>query len=198
LNGWQLSGISTVSSGVPIHIGFSGDAGDPAVSQAYFGTPDVVGAAGYGNALAPQFTCDPRLNGSRVGDKLLNIDCVEVPAFGTNAPLIPPYDLRESWRANHDLTLFKNFHVRAEQKLQFRVGFFDVFNTAYISDVDLGLEATCNRRVDHVPNGIGQYADDVCDPGGGFTFTPNTRENFGKVNLKRGHRVIELVVKYYF
>ena len=38
----------------------------------------------------------------------------------------------------------------------------------------------------------------VCDPSGGYSFTQNTLDNFGKINLKRGHRVIELVVKYYF
>ena len=38
----------------------------------------------------------------------------------------------------------------------------------------------------------------VCDPTKGFDFTPQTKANFGKINLKRGHRVIELVLKYYF
>ena len=42
-DGWQLSGISTFASGVPLRLGFSGDAAGPGVSQAYFGTPDVVG-----------------------------------------------------------------------------------------------------------------------------------------------------------
>ena len=65
-------------------------------------------------------------------------------------------------------------------------------------DIDLALETTCNRRVDHVPDGLGDYADGVCDPTGGYSFTQNTLENFGKIILKRGHRVIELVVKYDF
>jgi hypothetical protein len=29
-------------------------------------------------------------------------------------------------------------------------------------------------------------------------FTQQTKDNFGKINLKRGHRVIEFVVKYLF
>ena len=104
---------------------------------------------------------------------------------------------------NHDLTLFKNFAVHGDQKLQFRAGFFNIFNMAYAtpgfgSDIDLGLETTCNRRVSGVPNGIDGYADDVCDPTGGYTFTQNTIDNFGKINIKRGHRIVELVVKYYF
>jgi hypothetical protein len=209
LNGWQLSGISTAVSGIPIHLVFTGDAAGPGVSQAYFGTPDVVGPdvtgfGGGGNGLAPELTCDPSLSGSAVGEKILNINCVRVPAFGTNAPLIPRYDLRTPAHVNHDVTLFKNFVTHGAQKLQLRAGFFDIFNMAYTSnspgnaDVDLALDTTCNRRVDHVPNGIGGFADGVCDPTGGYSFTPNTRANFGKIRLKRGHRVIELVVKYYF
>jgi hypothetical protein len=52
--------------------------------------------------------------------------------------------------------------------------------------------------VNHVPNGAGGYIDGVCDPSGGFSYTQNTLDNFGRIDLKRGHRVIELVVKYYF
>ena len=38
----------------------------------------------------------------------------------------------------------------------------------------------------------------ACDPSKGFSYTPQTKANFGKINLMRGHRVIELVLKYYF
>ena len=115
----------------------------PGASQAYFGTPDVVGTAGGpSNGLAPEFACDPRLGGSAVGEKILNIDCIKVPDFGTNAPLIPPYDLRTPFRMNHDLTLFKTFALHGAQKLQFRAGFFNIFNAAYATtginnDIDL-------------------------------------------------------------
>jgi hypothetical protein len=188
---------------LPFLLSFSGDLGDPSVSQAWYGTPDVVGVNGPGSAIAPEYTCDPRLGGSNVGEKLLNIDCIKIPDFGASTSLIPPYDLRTPWHMNHDLTLFKNFSVHGDQKLQFRAGFFNIFNmaratTEFGSDIDLALETTCNRRVNHVPNGIGDYADDVCDPAGGYSFTENTRENFGRINIKRGHRIVELVVKYYF
>ena len=33
--------------------------------------------------------------------------------------------------SNHDLTLFKNFAIKGDQKLQFRVGFFNLFNQAF-------------------------------------------------------------------
>jgi ribosomal protein L37E len=50
----------------------------------------------------------------------------------------------------------------------------------------------CGKREHH------SVSEGVCDPAGGYSFTDTTKENFGKIILKRGHRVIELVVKYYF
>ena len=204
LNGWQLSGISSMASGIPYRLSFAGDAGSAAVSAAYFGTADVVGPSNNaGNGLAPVYTCNPTLSGSRVGEKILDINCISVPKFGENGDLVPPYNLRQPTRFNHDLTLFKNFAVRGDQKVQFRVGFFNLFNQAYAStgtdgtDLNLLLDTTCKVRVNNVPDGAGG-TQNVCDPTQGFDFTPQTKANFGKINLKRGHRVIELVLKYYF
>jgi hypothetical protein len=205
LNGWQLSGISSIASGIPYRLSFSGDAGSGSISAAYFGTADVVGPSNSGgNGLAPAYTCDPRLSGSSVGAKVLDLSCISVPKFGENGPLVPPYNLRQPTRFNHDLTLFKNFAIKGDQKVQFRAGFFNLFNQAFAStgadasDINLTLNTTCRVRVNGVPDGTGSFRDNVCDPTGGFDFTPQTKDNFGKINLKRGHRVIELVLKYYF
>jgi hypothetical protein len=37
-----------------------------------------------------------------------------------------------------------------------------------------------------------------CDPTLGFSLTRNTRDNFGKIAVTRGHRVVELGVKLFF
>lgn len=204
LNGWQLSGISSMASGIPIRPTFSGAAGSPSTAAAYFGTADVVGPSNSsGNALAPVYTCDPRTGRGNVGEKILDINCIAVPEFGRNGDLVPPYNIRTPTRFNHDLTLFKNFQISGDQKLQFRVGFFNLFNQAFANtnignDINLSLETTCRVTVPSLPNGAGGTATNVCDPTGGFDFTPQTRDNFGKVNLKRGHRVVEFVLKYYF
>ena len=148
--------------------------------------------------------CDPRLGGSKHGEKLLDIDCIGFPAFGEDGQVLAPYDLRTPNRFNNDLTVFKNFQIRGDQRIQLRVGFFNIFNTSYITfaqspnDVDLQLNTVCNRTLNDVPNGIGGTVNDVCDATGGFSFTQNTIDNFGKINLRRGHRVIEIAVKYYF
>jgi hypothetical protein len=204
LNGWQLSGISSMASGIPIRLSFTGDAGSGALSAAYFGTADVVGPSNTGgNGLAPKYTCDPRLGGTAVGAKILDVNCISVPDFGTNGDLIPPYNIRTPTRFNHDLTLFKNFEIRGEQKIQFRIGFFNLLNQAFantfnVNDINLALDTRCRVLRDNVPNGTGVLQNGVCDPTGGFVYTPQTLANFGKINLKRGHRVIELVLKYYF
>ena len=202
LNGWQLSGISTMASGIPIRPTFSGDAASAAVSSAYFGTADVVGPSNTaGNGLAAVYPCDPRLSGTGVGEKILDLNCIGVPDFGTTGPLVPPYNIRTPTRFNHDLTVFKNFQIHGDQKFQFRAGFFNLFNQAFANtnignDINLTLDTTCNVMV--VPPAATGTTAAVCDPTQGFSYTQQTIDNFGKVNLKRGHRVVEFVIKYYF
>ena len=115
---------------------------------------------------------------------------------------MPPYNIRTPTRFNHDLTLFKNFDIQGEQKIQFRLGFFNIFNQAFANpfvgnDINLTLDTVCNVVRSGVPDGTGNVRD-ACDPTQGFSYTPQTISNFGKINLKRGRRVIEFVLKYYF
>jgi hypothetical protein len=205
LNGWQVSGISSVASGIPLGLVFTGDAGNRGIVAAYYGTADVIGPSlSAGNpSLPPAYTCDPRTGNTKVNTKVLDINCIAVPEFGQPpGDLIPPYNIRTPTRMNHDLTIFKNFKTVGEQRLQFRAGFFNLFNQAFANtniggDVNLVLDTRCRVRVTGVPNGAGGTAD-VCDPTKGFDFTQQTKDNFGKINLLRGHRVIEFVLKYYF
>jgi type 1 fimbria pilin len=196
LNGWQLSGISTVVSGEPIWLGLSGQAQTYGIYQAHYGTPDIMGPLG--GILSPVYTCDPRLGGTKVGEKVLDLSCIQVPALGQEGEPLPPYNIRRPHRQDHDLTVFKNFALRGSQKLQLRFGFFNIFNTAYANDIDTRLDTDCNQYVDHVPNGVGGYVDHVCDPSAGMFYTGLTKANFGTIISKTGHRVIELALKYYF
>ncbi len=205
-NGWQVSGISTISSGIPIWLGFSGPAGSNGVAAAYYGTPDVVLLTGPGNSqsgLAPTYSCNPVTGNTGHGDKLLDLNCIGFPAFGQQGQVLPPYNLRTPTRMNHDITFFKNFPLPADQKLQFRVGIFNLFNMAYANtnqpgDINLTLDTLCNVYKDGVPDGVGGTVDHVCDPTQGFHFTDATKNQFGLINLLRGHRVVEFAFKYYF
>ena len=49
-----------------------------------------------------------------------------------------------------------------------------------------------------MPNGTGGLRRTSAIRRKGFDFTQQTKDNFGKINMLRGHRVIEFVLKYYF
>ena len=209
LNGWQISVITTWASGTPISLAFSGDIASSGVNNAWFGTPDhqpfrVTNSIGNGSTIEPIYTCDPRQSGSAVGDKILNVNCLQIPAFGQSGPFVPPIYIRLPSRANFDVTIFKNFRIGQgdKRKLQVRLGAFDLFNQATpnigFQDIDLNLQTTCNVRVNGVPNGVGGTADNVCDPTKGFSYTQQTIDNFGKIIMKRGHRIVEVALKLYF
>jgi len=133
------------------------------------------------------------------------VNCIGIPSFPNSGTLITPYYIRMPTRMNHDITLFKNFPLgeKSSRKLQFRVGAFNILNQAVpgvdpSGDVDLTLQTTCNVRVNGVPNGAGGTSDNICDPTKGYSLTQNSKDNFGKIILKRGHRVIEFALKLYF
>ncbi|HWP45148.1 MAG TPA: carboxypeptidase regulatory-like domain-containing protein [Blastocatellia bacterium] len=208
LNGWQMSGITTFQSGVPIKLKFTGDIAAGSNAAAWVGT-DSFGQAGVSTgAIAPILLRHPQVSGgTSLGEKFLDLSAVQIPGFLSSGPYVSPFYIRAPHRWNHDISFFKNFQITESQKLQFRAGFFNIFNQAYPtfiqgdfvnSDVNVQLNTVCNRRVNGVPNGTGGTSDNVCDPTGGFSFDQNTIDNFGKVVRKHGHRIIELVVKYYF
>lgn len=222
LNGWQMSGITTFSSGTPVNLRFTGDVAN--LSIAAFGS-DAFSTAGYAaGAIAPIFTKDPNLGGQNVGEKVLDLGAISIPAFGTTGPTVSPFYFRTPSRQNWDISLFKNFKIKESKNLQFRAGFFNIFNQAFAKNIDnqnasnsdiyLTLETRCVRTATNkplvladgtvtsftqqFPNGLGGVQDNKCDPAGGFTFTDATKNNFGKVTTKRGQRVIELALKFTF
>ncbi len=204
LNGWQVSGITSYRSGRPFRVHFWGDL--LPMGPAWWGT-DAHGWTSDPNhpgAIAPVFLGDPRTGRTDVGEKMLDISKIAIPALGESGPFQQPYYFRTPTRWNWDLTVFKNFPLGGDRRLQLRVGFFNLFNQAVAdigwwgSDIDLNLPVECNVRVDGVPNGAGGTVDGVCDPTQGFHFSDYARENFGKILTKRGHRVIELALRFDF
>lgn len=209
LDGWQMSGITTFQSGTPIRLRFTGDLAGGAQSQAWYGTDAFVSNGQSAGAITPVYLGDPRLSTSKLGGKVLDISKLTIPSFGNTGPAQPPFYIRTPSRSNFDISFFKNFGISETKKFQFRSGFFNIFNQAYptridvanpsASDINLQLNTVCNKTVASAPNGLaGGTRTGFCDPTGGFSFTQDTLNNFGKITNKHGHRIIEFAFKFYF
>jgi hypothetical protein len=153
LNSWQISGITTFSSGTPINLRFTGDV--PGLALAAFGSNSFSTDGFASGAIAPVYSKNPILDGKNVGEKVLDLSAISIPVFGTSGPTISPFYPRTPARQNWDLSLFKNFKVRESKVLQFRFGFFNLFNQAFAkffdngnasnSDFFLTLDTRCTR-----------------------------------------------------
>ena len=225
LNGWQMSGITTLQSGTPIRLRFSGDIAAASAAVAWYGS-DAFNVLGQSvGAITPQYAANPAIssNGS-VGSKVFDLNALKIPAFGQSGPSQPPFYLRTAARSNFDISFFKNFNFSESKKLQFRTGLFNVFNQAYptrydvanpaLSDINLILGTySLDRHVDgdpnkpisesgtcpgSAPNGTGGVRANVCDPAKGYGYTQSTIDNFGKITNKRGRRIVEFALKFYF
>ncbi len=87
LNGWQLSGISSMASGIPFRLSFSGAAAVDWIVGCLLRHRRRCRAALTAAATVSRrsIRATRRLSGSDVGEKLLDIGCISVPAFGRTA-----------------------------------------------------------------------------------------------------------------
>ena len=195
------------ASGIPIWLGFGGrraptTSNRPTTARTTSRSSPARAAAGEG--LAPVYSCNPSLNGQKVGEKLLDINCIGFPASGQIGDVLPPYDIRTPGSHESRHHAVQELRDHGDQKLQVRIGVFNLFNMAAAStsvdrnDINLNLNTECNRVVNGVSNGVGGTVDNVCDVTGGFHFTQDTINNFGRINIRRGHRIVEFALKYYF
>src|SRR5215207_2488137 len=219
-NGWQMSGITTVQSGRPIRVRFTGTITGNSVLFANFGNNAVAGGnSPSASGIAPIILRNASTGNTDLNGRYLDVAAFAVPAFGTSGPYQSPFYLRAPTTSNFDVTFFKNFNITESKKLQFRLGLFNVFNTAFANS-DLGdiaglngqslalntrnvinpATGTCFRIPVGTPTGTGTIAADstLCDPSRGFEIDPNTLSSFGQIVNKHGHRRIELAFKFYF
>lgn len=225
LNGWQMSGITSFTSGTPVTIRFNGDVTN--LSVAAFGS-DAYATAGYAaGAIAPIFTKNPNLDGKGVGDRVMDLSSIQIPAFGSSGATISPFYFRTPRRSNWDVSLFKNFKISESKQVQFRMGLFNIFNQAFPKNIDnqnasnsdiyLTLNTVCKRTpvnqtlvladgtvlagdkgfTQTFANGIGTTGSGAIIPGT-CDFDDMTKKNFGKITTKRGWRIIELALKFTF
>jgi hypothetical protein len=170
LDGWQLSGITTIRSGTRDDFSYS-----------FTGAPSGDLTQGLGGSRVI-LVCDPNLpRGERTFERQFRTECVRPPG-----PLTDPTDtlyqgsaLGDEWvnlgYMNHDITLFKNFRISDRRNLQIRVEMYNAFNTNQWGSVD--TSATFN-----------------------FATGEQTDVNFGRVTNTRNNsnRVIQLGARFTF
>jgi hypothetical protein len=146
LNGWQMSGITTFQSGHPIRIKFIGAINNATSIFGNFGNYAVVGTNALSSSgVAPLVSSNARTGKREINDLYINPAAFSIPAPGTSGPYQSPFYLRSPTTNNFDVTFFKNFVITESKRLQFRAGFFNVFNEAFANP-------------DTTPSDLGNYS----------------------------------------
>ncbi|MCX6599075.1 MAG: carboxypeptidase regulatory-like domain-containing protein, partial [Acidobacteria bacterium] len=179
VNGWQLSGISQIQSGINL-AGNTGNNFNLNVNGATFANSGYLISARSVNgtdsiALRPKVSCTAQGGGGT--NQFVNGNCFSLPTGARDngptvmAPVYGPAFM------NHDLGLFKNFQISESKKLQFRFNAYNFLNNPLWSFNG----GTSNLNL---------------------IFDPQTRKlsnpNFGVATEKQGRRIVQLALKFYF
>ena len=179
VNGWQVSGIAQVQSGINLaantSYNFNLDTGGAALPSGYnINSRSINGTDSI--ALRPVLTCDPN-SGVGSNQKYVNASCFSLPKGpGGNGPTVIPGIYGPSFM-NFDLGLFKNFQIDESKKVQIRFNGYNFLNMPLYSF----LNGSNNLKLIYNPN-TGQMSN----------------PNFGVATEKQGRRIIQVAVKFYF
>ena len=193
VNGWQISGITSIQSGVNLTANSNGSnpgfnaSGNISTSlktqNSYNSTITNLSINGTDQIpLMPILTCDPTKN---LGPhQWLNGNCFQIPTVpGKNGGIVLP-EFFGPWFWTSDLSLFKNFQIRESRKLQFRFSSYNFMNHPLWSFSGSGLGAS-NLFLNFAPGAT---------PGSQV----QSNASFGVAPLKVGNRIIQLAMKFYF
>jgi hypothetical protein len=175
LGEWQITGISSFVSGAPLQAnrgnwGLTGTLanGQEISNELITGSPNVQ--------AKPLLTCDPRENVA--SGYLFNPSCFSAPSAGQNGTWVYPYIKGQAYW-NHDLSVFKNFSLGGEKRLQLR---FSAYNFL-------------NHPIPYPDDSVNLTADFL----NGKLDTAE-RPDFGKLPTDRkfGRRIVQLGVRFSF
>jgi hypothetical protein len=191
VNGWQLSGITQLQSGVNLTGNSTGAdlnatgniSSSLTVDNAYHSTVTPYSINGTDQIpLTPIITCNPTAN--LAPHQYLNGNCFTISTTpGVNGPIVLP-EYFGPWFFNSDLSMFKNFQISESKKLQFRFSAYNFMNHPVWSFAGVG------------PGSNSTYLDFGPNPNGGSPI--NTNSAFGYTPIKLGNRIVQLALKFYF
>jgi hypothetical protein len=178
-NGWQLSGITSISSGAPVNVTYSVTGLNASqLNRQITGSED----------FAPRvvFSCNPNLGyGDRNLNEFVNVNCF-APAQKGSIGMDSGYDrLRGPGLQNWDMSLFKNISIKERARIQLRLEAFDVFNHAEWATFNTAAQFTTGGTLNNLTSQLG-------GTGGRF--------GFGAANTIRGNlqRVLQIAAKFNF
>jgi hypothetical protein len=185
VNGWEISGISQVTSGANLVAVNQGTFNNGQNNAKYYGTT--------GLNLQPVLTCDPRKD--LQPNQYLNGNCFALPNIGQLGQGGFPY-LPGPAYWNSDLTFMKSFSITERQKLRFQFQMFNFLNHKLTSFT--GSDPNLALQFDGTPGSKPTNAV----PAKGFAGIPASTNGipaaFGYADWKFGHRTVEFAVKYSF
>jgi hypothetical protein len=123
LGGWQIGGVTTLQSGVPVNATIAADRAN--IGIAGIQRPDLVGSA-------PSLNCQPNSAGTTPQARNQLINCFDPSAFAMPAQFTFGNSPRNVLRGPNfkltDLSLMKNIPLKGDVRLQLRAEVYNVFN----------------------------------------------------------------------
>jgi len=181
LDGWQYSGLTTMSSGTPLTpsytvTGFSG----PQLNRAITGSEDV----------APRMviTCAPKLaHSDKTPDAFINTACFAPAQAGSLGMDSSNNVLRGPGTHQWDMSVFKKINFNETTYLQLRLEAFNVFNHTQWGTLSTAANFNAQGQITNLPSQLGAGGG---AGRGGFGALTNIRANT--------QRIIQIAAKFYF
>ena len=187
VNGWQISGITTLQGGANLtsqswnlnyaqanltHTVTNPDGTNTTITDKYFDNIHLLGTPDF--TLQPLITCNPK-QGLTQPHEYLNPSCFQpAPSNGFGTGGMPYLKGPMFWQS--DISLLKNVKINERQSLQFRFAAFNFMNH------DLPSFTSGDNNLHLNFNGQGQL----------------TTPDFGIAQYTFGHRIMEMGIKYTF
>jgi hypothetical protein len=182
-DGWELSGMTTFTSGAPISINFdyivnsagflAGTGyGASSVNEYYTGSPDFAPRIAY--------TCKPVSNASIY--QYFNNNCLAAPPVGSVGMDSGANSLTGPGWSNWDMSLFKNFQPwkdKPARYLQLRLESYNAFNHPEFNAVNTGIALGPGNSILDLPSATNRFG-------------------FGALSGTRSPRSLQLAAKIYF
>jgi hypothetical protein len=125
VGGWQITGITTLQSGIPANVTFGADRAN--IGIAGLQRPNLIGAV-------PELNCQPNTGGATPAARRQLIGCYDASAFALPDQFTfgnaPRNVLRGPSYKQTDLAFMKNIPVGGDARVQLRAEVYNVFNRA--------------------------------------------------------------------